>query len=207
MDLTARQNERLRQEENLYRRRTGATKAEVARAIGVEPPSLSRWRNRHGGASYATAMALAKLFGKSLDEVIGSPGPPDIFISAARGDEGEAGALVIEAKTPPAETTSTPSRATAGGSEHPASRMMAIALLLKLRRLQGLEAWIEDNPTARLSVDGLVRAMAAYDELPADARGNGSVSWWSSFLKPFLSPGDGRPAEQDTGSRRRYEGR
>lgn len=72
-------------------------------------------------------------------------------------------------------------------SETSGSDLTVGAFLLKLRRLPGLERWLEENPTA-LTVSQLARGMTVYDMAPPASRSDGQpMSGWRAFFDDALS--------------------
>jgi len=162
--FTPAQNERLRRAMLAYRReecRDSTTT--LARRLGREQPSLSNFLNRKGGAAFQTAQAFADLVGRDVSEIIG---PAEL-------QEGEDLALA----------SSTPIVSGINGRADPPVG----TFLMKLRRLPGLEQWIEEHPTA-LKVSELAVGMAIYDTVkPASQEDGQPINGWDAFFDDALS--------------------
>lgn len=60
-------------------------------------------------------------------------------------------------------------------------------VLLKLRRLPGLEGWVEENPQ-KLTVSQLARGLRVYDEVKPRSRDDGQpLGGWASFFEDALA--------------------
>ncbi len=77
-----------------------------------------------------------------------------------------------------------------------------VSFLMKMRRLPGLEQWLEENP-GKLTVAQLQRGMRVYDEVKPASRADGApLGGWGSFFADALAgrltralPGDQGAAE------------
>lgn len=199
-DFSPAQNERLRQAMHNWRRRFRKNQQELAEAMGVKSPSLSRFVNRNGGCRRDTAEKLAELLGRSVEDIAGPvdalPGE-ELFTATIAGYRPPV--VMRDADEGPVDA------APRGGPAEPmVFRMMSITFVTNLDRMPGLRAWLMNNPTAHLPVWKLAEAMAAYDMLTPPEQGEGLL-WWSQFMQPYLGgPLPEGPMRTVSGRRAKY---
>lgn len=165
-DLSPEQNKRLRP---LVQRLLSEHKnqGELAAALGMKQPTLSGFLGGRQGTSFAVAMRACQLAKENPFVVLGLA--QDIFESTTAA----ARALdpAIEARIDPPVGT----------------------FLMRLRRMPGLERWLEDHPTT-FTISQIAIAMATYDESPPRGREDGQpLAGWEAFIRDALRIGD-RPA-------------
>lgn len=164
-DLTDEQNERLRPivarllaEEKAR----GGTQATLGKKLGISQSALSGFIGDRQGSSHAVALTACKLAGIDPRTVLGEEFA--IVLTSAGVEEIEKRFEQLKAADLPV------------GS-----------FLMKLRRLPGLERWIEENPSA-LTVSQLARGMSIYDDVRPASRSDGQpMNGWGAFFEDALS--------------------
>lgn len=172
-DLTDEQNDRLRPivakllDEEKSR---GGTQGSLGRKLGISQSALSGFLSRRQGSRYSVVVAACKLAGVDPRTVLGEDSV--VVLTPAGIEELERRIDGLRAADVPVGT-----------------------FLMKLRRLPGLERWIEANPSA-LTVAQLARGMAIYDDVQPASRSDGQpLNGWGAFFDDALSGRLTRPLD------------
>lgn len=165
-DLSHEQNKRLRP---LVQRLLSEHKnqEELAAALGMKQSTLSGFLGGRQGTSFAVALRACQLAKENPFAILGIA--QDIF-----------------------ESTTAAARAMDPSFEARVDPPVG-PFLLRLRRMPGLERWIEDHPTT-FTISQIATAMFAYDESKPRGREDGQpLAGWEAYIRDAINVGD-RPA-------------